>query len=193
MHTIRHQRLHPLSICQHEYTHLQHAKNQPLWAWLETADICVRRISQSVCWLGCCLQDIAQLRKLAAVRGLVSAELRAKLWPCLLAGADGCSTPSAAATAGSVSQSTAAWPSRRSSFSDSPNSSSAGGNIAGRSRLDEQQYLRWAAGAHKDSSTVSATLTSKPLLHKKRNQWRLWGSTAVPASRPWMVYAVCNG
>jgi hypothetical protein len=134
-------------------------------------------ITKHASLLGCptvlfCLQDITQLRKLAAVRGLVNAELRAKLWPRLLAGQAGFPALPAAAAAGAAgSTSTAASNlshhisssglTRRLSVS-SPvagsgqhnSSSSGGGSAAGKADALEQ-YLEWAAGTHKDSNTVS--------------------------------------
>uniref|UniRef100_A0A383V4E2 Rab-GAP TBC domain-containing protein n=1 Tax=Tetradesmus obliquus TaxID=3088 RepID=A0A383V4E2_TETOB len=117
--------------------------------------------------------DIAQLRKLAAVRGLVNTELRAKLWPRLLAGQEGFPTlPAAAAAATAAAGGASPVPhaaahshhissgglNRRLSISSpvaggSNSSSSGGGSAAGQSEALEQ-YLEWAAGTHKDSNTV---------------------------------------
>lgn len=107
----------------------------------------------------CCtgVQDISQLRKLAAVRGLVNTELRARLWPYLIGGH---SSSSAVASAAAGSQ-TLSWHGVRSGLGGSK-CIDAAGSVAGLNASDhdnsdkasEDQYLEWAAGVHKDSMTV---------------------------------------
>lgn len=98
-----------------------------------------------------CMQDISQLRKLAAVRGLVNTELRARLWPCLLAG-QGASSALAVPT-GSAIASHGPYYSRSSSISSLAGQATADPD-SNSSKLSDKQYLEWAAGTHKDSMTV---------------------------------------
>jgi hypothetical protein len=145
-------------------------------------------------------QDIARLRQIAAVRGLVSTELRARLWPVLLAGSD--SPLLSPGTAGQQQQQQpearalsrrnsteaggAAALGRRASISPAPaGSGGVGGGSTGNSGSSSPrrghaggaassastttttssssssssaaaggEYEQWAAGEHKDTTTV---------------------------------------
>lgn len=96
------------------------------------------------------LQDVARLRQLAAVRGLVSTDLRARLWPILLNGADGqVAGPSRSASNSPV-------PGRHPSEGTASNAvNSTAVVLPGARKQLCTDYEQWSSGTHKDKSTVS--------------------------------------
>lgn len=102
-------------------------------------------------------QDVARLRQIAAVRGLVSTELRARLWPVLLGGqpvADSLALPGPAAPQqGQLSR-------RASSEAACAGRSSLLAAATTNDDSSSSEYQQWAAGMHKDNSTVRAGVCS---------------------------------
>lgn len=104
-------------------------------------------------------QDLARLRQLAAVRGLVSTELRARLWPILVGG---CDAPAPAHQPQSPSPASHALVARRSSAEGRASSPAALGSpgavalpCASAGPGLSSEYEEWASGTHKDKGTVS--------------------------------------
>lgn len=93
--------------------------------------------------------DVARLRQLAAVRGLVSTDLRARLWPILLNGADGhVGGPSRSASNSPV-------PGRHPSEGTASNAlNSTAVELPGARKQLCTDYEQWSSGTHKDKSTV---------------------------------------
>lgn len=102
--------------------------------------------------------DLARLRQLAAVRGLVSTELRARLWPILVGG---CDAPAPAQQPQSPSPTSHALVPRRSSAEGRASSPAALGSpaavappCASAGPALSSEYEEWASGSHKDKGTV---------------------------------------
>jgi hypothetical protein len=98
------------------------------------------------------VQDLGRLRQLAAVRGLVSSELRARLWPVLAGGTDAPSLPQSS-PAGHASTPRRSSELGRAIPALSPAAVEPPSPRAGTSLGSE--YAEWASGTHKDTGTVS--------------------------------------
>lgn len=116
-------------------------------------------------------QDVARLRQLAAVRGLVSTELRARLWPVLLGGCGAGGGSEAHASAPQPSshplsrrssvEGRALSPSWPSSTTAAAVASAAASETACSALIEHSSggggggdYEQWASGTHKDTNTV---------------------------------------
>lgn len=98
------------------------------------------------------VQDLGRLRQLAAVRGLVSSDLRARLWPVLAGGTDAPSLPQSSPAGHALT------PRRSSELGRaipalSPAAVEPALPRAGTALGSE--YAEWASGTHKDTGTVS--------------------------------------
>lgn len=126
-------------------------------------------------------QDLARLRQLAAVRGLVSTELRARLWPILVGG---CEAPASAHQPQSPSSASHALVVRRSSAEGRASSPAALGSpgavalpCASGGPALSSEYKEWASGTHKDKGTVSCCAN-------RLSCQRLAATVSLSCSRP---------
>jgi hypothetical protein len=115
---------------------------------LDTCSSCLGQLHR----LALLAQDLARLRQLAAVRGLVSSELRARLWPVLAGGSDVPallqSSPSSHAVALRRSSEIGRASPALSLAAVAPLSPRVGTSLS-------SDYTEWASGTHKDTGTVS--------------------------------------
>jgi hypothetical protein len=138
------------------------------------------------------LQDLSRLRQLAAVRGLVSTELRARLWPVLVGGAGAhASLPSPTKAPDSHPLGRRHSTEGRASPAHSPAHTSAAEaqpEPPAPSSAVSNEYAEWSEGQHKDRGTVSGhTLESCSARSSKLLQHRSPPNCSCLCTGVWCV------